>query len=86
VDRLVRDLCDGVHERFDVRVGVVGHHRRSRATAHDPRLVGPILGLSLVAFTLAVRYGIRARKRIKAFLLASSAAVDGRHRDALDAV
>ena len=51
-----------------------------------PRLVGPILGLSLVAFTLAVRYGIRARKRIKAFLLASSAAVDGRHRDALDAV
>jgi hypothetical protein len=51
-----------------------------------PRLVGPILGLSLVAFTLAVRYGIRARKRIKALVLASSAAVDGRHRDALDPI
>ena len=45
----------------------------------DPRpmrlisqLVGPILGLSLVAFTLALRYGLRARKSIKALALARS--------------
>ena len=37
-----------------------------------PRLVGPVLGLSFVAFGLALRYGIRARKRIKVFGLSVS--------------
>ena len=50
-----------------------------------PRLVGPILGLSLVAFTLAVRYGIRARKSIKALALATSKrARPGERSQALD--
>jgi hypothetical protein len=46
----------------------------SLAVTGDPQpmrlisqLVGPVLALSLVALALAVRYAIRARKRIKAF-------------------